>query len=77
MGSQRNTKKPSVRQIAAHHFTRLLSGQCTDEERREIAAWLDEAPGHWCAFQRIQRAWSAVALIDPREGKADTDPDPH
>ena len=66
---------PSVPKTAARYFTRLMSGTCTDEERREINAWLDASPRHWCAFQRLGRAWSNLALILERDPDVETAPE--
>jgi ferric-dicitrate binding protein FerR (iron transport regulator) len=54
-----------------------MSGQCTDQEREEINTWLDESPRHWCAFQRVGRAWSTLALISTKDADTEADPDTH
>lgn len=51
------------RTTAAAWFARKRSGEMTEQEGRELAAWLDSDPAHRAAYDLAERAWSASERV--------------
>lgn len=44
-------------------LVRLTSGEDTEEDQRDFAAWMAAAPAHRDAFESLNRQWDALALV--------------
>jgi transmembrane sensor len=57
--AQIDGKPAGPRTIAAAWFARKRSGDMTEQEGRELAAWLDADPAHRAAWELAGQVWSA------------------
>jgi len=54
------TQPATPRTIAAAWFARKRSGEMTEQEARDLAAWLDADPAHRAAFNLAAEVWGAA-----------------
>lgn len=52
-----------LRETAAYWFTRMHSGEATQEERAECAAWQEADPAHRRAYEQVDFAWESSLAV--------------
>jgi transmembrane sensor len=60
-----NPPSDAVHEQATFWQTRLHSGDCTDQERRNFEAWLAQSEVHQIAYQNVAAFWSELSQIEP------------
>jgi len=60
-----DTSSGSVHEQAVSWVTRLHSGDCTDQERRDFEAWLAQSEAHRAAHREVEAFWNGLSRIEP------------
>ena len=48
-------------------LSRYLAGECSEEEERQVDAWLAEDPDHYELLERLRRIWAASEMARPQD----------
>ncbi|MFA5017345.1 MAG: FecR family protein [Methylobacter sp.] len=60
-----DTSSGSVHEQATFWVTRLHSGDCTDQERRDFEVWLEQSEVHRVAHREVEAFWNGLSRIEP------------
>lgn len=60
-----DTSSGSVHEQATFWVTRLHSGDCTDQERRDFEVWLAQSEVHRVAHREVEAFWNGLSRIEP------------
>ncbi|MDI1276547.1 FecR family protein [Methylobacter sp.] len=60
-----DTSSGSVHEQATFWITRLHSGDCTDQERRDFEVWLAQSEVHRIAYREVAEFWEGLSRIEP------------
>lgn len=58
------------REAAARWFARVRAGSLSEQERIEMAAWLDASPMHRAEYTALERIWQVAGVLDPERLRA-------
>ncbi|MCY0854398.1 FecR family protein [Cupriavidus sp. D39] len=64
------TTPDAPREAAARWFARTRDGSLSEQERVEMAAWLDASPVHRAEYTALERIWQAAGALDPERLRA-------
>ena len=63
-GTDANSHKIKlIKEQAASYLVRIDSGECTAEERQQIATWARANPQHQAAFVKLAKQWDSMAIL--------------
>ncbi|WP_237717207.1 DUF4880 domain-containing protein [Cupriavidus basilensis] len=64
------TTPDAPRETAARWFARACDGSLSEQDRVEMAAWLDASPVHRAEYTALERIWQAAGALDPERLRA-------
>jgi len=63
-GTDANSHKIKlIKEQAASYLVQIDSGECTAEERQQIATWARANPQHQAAFVKLAKQWDSMAIL--------------
>jgi len=68
MTDTHDTPSGSLHERAIFWVTRLNSGDCTDQERQDFEAWLEQSETHRAAHHKVEAFWNGLSQIEPLAG---------